>query len=164
MTATDIHSDLLKQFETRSLSADGAEALMRHISEQLHKNLSRYNWVGFYLMETSGNALTLGPYVGSFVPTVRIPLDKGLCGAAANSRATVVVNDVSKDPRYIGSDIVKSNIVAPILLHGNVVAELDIESYFTDTFGPSEQKFIEACAALVARSMAKIKLHNFCTS
>ena len=154
MTA-DVRDDLLKDFEARSLSADKSEAFMQHIAEQLHQKFSRYNWVGFYLMEPTRDALSIGPYVGSFVPTVRIPLDKGLCGADAKSRETVIVNDVSKDPRYIGSDIVKANIVAPILVGGSVAAELNIESYFADTFDSMEQRFIEACAALVARSMAK---------
>jgi L-methionine (R)-S-oxide reductase len=104
---------------------------------------------------TPPKTLVLGPYVGSFMPTLRIPLDKGLCGAAATSGRTVVVNNVAVDPRYLGSDIVKSNIVVPIFLKNQVVAELDIESYFADTFTAPEQKFIESCAALVGRYMEK---------
>jgi GAF domain-containing protein len=96
---------------------------------------------------------------------MRIPLDKGLCGAAATSGETVVVNNVGADPRYLGSDLVKSNIVVPILVtksagkknaaKNRVAAELCIESYFADTFTAAEQKFIESCAALVGRSMEK---------
>ena len=107
-------------------------------------------------MEVSpSEALVLGPYVGSFMPTLRIPLDKGLCGAAATSGETVVVNNVGADPRYLGSDLVKSNIVVPIFVKNRVVAELCIESYFADTFSAPEQKFIESCAALVSRHMEK---------
>jgi GAF domain-containing protein len=86
---------------------------------------------------------------------MRIPLDKGLCGAAATSGETVVVNNVGADPRYLGSDLVKSNIVVPMFVKNRVVAELCIESYFADTFTPPEQKFIESCAALVSRRMEK---------
>ena len=54
--------------------------------------MTRYNWVGFYFMEApSFDALVLGPHAGSFVPHVRIPLDRGLCGAAATTGETVVV-------------------------------------------------------------------------
>jgi len=145
---------LLKEFEAYGCSTNGVKSLMQYIAKRLHEGMARYNWVGFYLMESSpSKALVLGPYVGSFMPTLRIPLDKGLCGAAATSGATVVVNDVGADPRYLGSDIVKSNIVVPIFLKNQVAAELDIESYFADTFTPPEQKFIESCAALVGRCM-----------
>jgi L-methionine (R)-S-oxide reductase len=150
------HEELLEEFAVRAVSSDGVEPLMQHISQRLHEVMTRYNWVGFYLMEDSADkALVLGPYVGSFMPNLRIPLDKGLCGAAATSGKTVVVNNVAADSRYIGSDIVKSNMVVPILIKNRVVVELCIESYFADTFVTQEQKFIESCAALVGRRMEK---------
>ena len=150
------YEELLEEFEAYGRSADGVKSLMQHISQCLHEGTARYNWVGFYLMEVpTFKALMLGPHVGSFKPTLRIPLDKGLCGAAATSGETVVVNNVGADPRYLGSDLVKSNIVAPIFVKNRVVAELCIESYFADTFTASEQKFIESCAALVGRYMEK---------
>jgi GAF domain-containing protein len=155
------YDELLREFEAFGRSADGVKSLMQHISQRLHEETARYNWVGFYLMEAPTlDALVLGPYVGSFAPTQRIPLDKGLCGAAATSGKTVAVNNVAADPRYLGSDLVKSNIVVPIFLQKSgvkkrVVAELCIESYFADTFNAPEQKFIESCAALVGRYMEK---------
>lgn len=159
------YEELLEEFEAYGRSADGAKSviLMQHIAEHLHEAMTRYNWVGFYLMEApTFDALVLGPYVGSFMPTLRIPLDKGLCGAAATSGETVVVNNVAADPRYLGSDLVKSNIVVPIfavvkrdLVKKRVVAELCIESYFADTFTTPEQKFIESCAAVAGRCMEK---------
>jgi L-methionine (R)-S-oxide reductase len=150
------YEELLKEFEAYGRSADGVKSLMQRISQRLHEGMARYNWVGFYLMEVpSFKALLLGPHVGSFKPLERITLDKGLCGVAATSGKTVVVNKVAADPRYIGSDLVKSNIVAPIFAKKRVVAELCIESYFAGTFTPSEQIFIESCAALVGRYMEK---------
>jgi L-methionine (R)-S-oxide reductase len=158
------HEDLLQEFEASGRSARGVKFLMQQMAQRLHEKMTRYNWVGFYLMEAPAfDALVLGPYVGSFSPTLRIPLDKGLCGAAATSGETVVVNNVGADPRYLGSDLVKSNIVVPIFakkskvkkseVKKRVVAELCIESYFADTFDTPEQKFIESCAALVGRYM-----------
>ncbi|MGA2426093.1 MAG: GAF domain-containing protein [Terriglobales bacterium] len=160
------YEELLKEFETYGCSAYGVKSFMQYISQRLHEEMTRYNWVGFYWMEVPDfDALVLGPYVGSFSPTLRIPLDKGLCGAAATSGETVVVNNVGADPRYLGSDLVKSNIVVPIFLKENtlkervvkkrVVAELCIESYFADTFDTPEQEFIESCAGLVGRSIEK---------
>jgi len=150
------HEVLLEEFKAYGRSAGGAKSLMQNIAQRLHADMTRYNWVGFYLMEAPVfNALVLGPHAGSFQPTLRIPLDKGLCGAAATSGKTVLVNDVAADPRYLGSDLVKSNIVVPILVKGKVTAELCIESYFVDTFIPSEQSFIESCAALVGQYMER---------
>ena len=66
------------------------------------------------------------------------------------------MQDVSKDPRYLaGSSLVKSEIVVPIFVNKKLAAELDIESYFADTFNKSEQEFIEACAVVVANYLAK---------
>jgi L-methionine (R)-S-oxide reductase len=150
------NKELLQEFEIQARSAAGTEPLMQLIARRLHEEKARYNWVGFYLMEDSTpEILRLGPYVGSFVPIERIPLDKGLCGAAATQKKTVVANNVPADPRYVGSGMVKSNLVTPILVKGEVVAELDVESYFADTFLPGDQEFIESCAAVVARSMEK---------
>jgi L-methionine (R)-S-oxide reductase len=150
------HDDLLEDFENYSRTSTAAAALMQHVADRLHQEMGRYNWVGFYLMEAPDfQALVVGPYAGSFQPTPRIRLDEGLCGAAASTGKSVVVNNVANDPRYIGSDMVKSNMVTPIFAKKRVMAEICIESYFTETFSVPEQKFVESCAALVGRFMEK---------
>lgn len=153
------HKELLREFEQQVLSDVPPEALMQRITDRLHEAVSRYNWVGFYLIATDDpGILVVGPHTGSFTPNLRIPLDRGLCGAAASSGKTVVVNDVSKDPRYLaGSDLVKSEVVVPIFANKKLVGELDVESYFVGTFNPEECEFVEACAALVSRYFEKAK-------
>jgi L-methionine (R)-S-oxide reductase len=151
----DKHRELLEEFDVLARSASDVKALMQRISAHLHEEKTRYNWVGFYFMDPNRDTLVLGPYEGSFMPTLRIPLDKGLCGAAAMSKKSVIVNNVAADPRYLGSDLVKSNMVAPIMVKNQVEAELCIESYFADTFDQAERQFIESCAAIVARFMQK---------
>jgi L-methionine (R)-S-oxide reductase len=155
---TDLHKEILQELQNFSKTAPTAESLMQHISQRLHEKLTRYNWVGFYLVDPADpNVLLIGPFVGSFSPNARIPLNTGLCGAAARSGETVVVHDVSKDPRYLaGSPLVKCEIVVPILVRGKLIGEFDIESYFTSTFTPPEQEFVEACTALVVRYLAKL--------
>ena len=129
---------------------------MKTISDRLHGAMARYNWVGFYIMENSvPPVLVLGPYSGSFIPIERIPLDKGLCGAAATSKKTVVVNNVASDPRYVGGEMVKSNLVVPIVVKDKVVAEIDVESYFVNTFQKADLDFFESCAQLVGRYLAR---------
>ena len=130
---------------------------MERISQRLHEKMARYNWVGFYLVDAADpSVLVVGPYVGSFTPNARIPLDTGLCGAAATTKQTVLVADVTKDPRYLaGSSMVNSEIVVPILVGNKLAGELDIESYFANTFDKTEQEFAEACAKVVGKYLAK---------
>jgi hypothetical protein len=97
-----VHDELLQEFRSYAKNAASAQALMEHIAIHLHEKMTRYNWTGFYLVDpTDSNFLIVGPFAGSFTPNARIPLDKGLCGAAATSGKVVVVQDVSKDPRYL---------------------------------------------------------------
>lgn len=149
------HNELLKEFEGYARSAASAEVLMQQMAQRLHHEMARYNWVGFYLVDKNEpGVLVVGPYVGSFTPNGRIPFDRGLCGAAATSQKTVLVQDVTTDGRYLpGTDMVKSEIVVPIFIKNKFVAEIDIESYFANTFVRQEQEFVEACAALVGRHM-----------
>ena len=154
---TQAQQELLQEFQSFAVTAPTAESLMERISKRLHEKMTRYNWVGFYLIDPADPGyLIVGPFAGSFTPNTRFPLTTGLCGAAATSGQVVVVHDVSKDPRYLaGSSLVKSEIVVPILVNNRLAAELDIESYFADTFTPMEQHFVESCAKLVAGTLGK---------
>ena len=149
--------ELLLELQRYAASAPTSKALMEQIAKPLHENMARYNWVGFYLVDPAdAGYLIVGPYAGSFTPKARIPLSRGLCGAAASSGQVVVVQDVSKDSRYLaGSNLVKSEIVVPIYVKKKLAAELDIESYFADTFGKSDQAFVESCAKLFADYLSK---------
>jgi L-methionine (R)-S-oxide reductase len=148
--------ELLLEFRNFASVAPTADAVMKLVAQRLHESMARYNWVGFYLVDPSDPGILLvGPFVGSFTPNARIPLDTGLCGAAATSGQTIIVDDVSKDPRYLaGSSMVVSEIVVPIFVKNKLAAELDIESYFPGTFTKAEQAFVEACAAVVGKCMA----------
>src|ERR1700730_11914051 len=97
---TPTQSKLLEEFAASAATAGTVEDLMRHVVDELHEKMTRYNWVGFYLIDPAdSNYLIVGPFAGSFTPNARIPLGKGLCGAAAASGKVVVVDDVTKDPR-----------------------------------------------------------------
>ena len=153
---TPAQKEILQEFQNYAHAAASTQSLMEHICKGLHEKMTRYNWAGFYLVDPAdASCLIVGPFAGSFTPNARIPLHNGLCGAAASSGQVVVVQDVSKDPRYLaGSHLIKSEIVVPIFANKKLAAELDVESYFTDTFNKTEQEFIEACANVVARYIA----------
>jgi L-methionine (R)-S-oxide reductase len=152
-----VHEELLRELQALASTAPSVTSLMERMAHRLHEEIARYNWVGFYLMDpTDPGYLVVGPFVGSFTGNRRISLTVGLCGLAATSRRTVVVQDVSSDPRYLsGSSLVKSEIVVPIQVKDQLAAELDIESYFADTFTKPDQDFVEACARLVEAYIAK---------
>src|SRR5271157_3764829 len=154
---TSVHRELFKEFQDFARSAPTVNALMERMAQRLHEKMTRYNWAGFYLVDPADSGyLIVGPFAGSFTPNARIPLNTGLCGAAASGGQVVVVQDVSTDPRYLaGSSMVKSEIVVPIYVNKKLAAELDIESYFGDTFTKSEQEFVEACAKVTADYLAR---------
>src|SRR5439155_4048956 len=99
-------------------------------------------------MDGRPDMLVLGPFVGSMTPHTRIALNQGICGAAASSGKTIVVDDVKSDPRYLAcSAETKSEIVAPLFVRGKVAGELDIDSHFPAAFGLEDVQLVEHCAA-----------------
>jgi L-methionine (R)-S-oxide reductase len=153
------HKELLKDFGYVAQSARTLDALMDNIVQRLHDTMTRYNWVGFYLVDKARpGSLNLGPHVGSFEPHESVSLDKGLCGEAAATKKTVAVNNAAADPRYKSSStLVKSEMVVPIFTRGALYGVIDINSYFADTFNFDEQKFVEACADLVSGYLEKLR-------
>ena len=155
-----IRTELLSKIEALAENASSSSELMQGIVDVLHEDLLKYNWVGFYMIDNSGPEpmLELGPFIGAMTPHTRIPLHQGICGAAASSGKTVVVDDVRNDPRYLACSIeTKSEIVVPIFVHGTVVGELDIDSHFGAAFGTDDRKLVEACAAVVGNFLERRK-------
>jgi L-methionine (R)-S-oxide reductase len=131
---------------------------MQKMVKLLHERMLKYNWVGFYMLEPGAQPpmLLLDAFEGAMTPHTRIPLNQGICGAAASSGQTVIVNDVSKDPRYLACSLeTKSEIVVPVFAHGKVVGELDIDSHFPAAFTPEDQDIIQYCAMLVGKKLEK---------
>jgi putative methionine-R-sulfoxide reductase with GAF domain len=154
MIAMTRHEEVLRDIEGLASSTANLETLMQRIADRVHATMLRYNGVSFRVVDQAEpGILVLGPYSGSFTPQPRLPIGQGLGGAAAAEGKTIVVNNVVKDTRYVqGSSMVKSEIVVPIFARGKLVAELDIQSYFTDTFeDPVDREFVESCAAVVAK-------------
>ena len=153
---TILQKELIDELAAYAQTASSSQSLMNEMAKRLHEKMTRYNWVGFYLVDPADSSyLIVGPFAGSFTPNARFQVNIGLCGAAATSGKVVVVPDVSKDPRYLaGSSLVKSEIVVPIFAKKKLAAELDIESYFADTFTSAEQGFVEACARVLAGYLA----------
>jgi L-methionine (R)-S-oxide reductase len=151
-------TDLISELNALAASATSAEALMKGIVAILHGKLTRYNWVGFYMLEKEADhdMLVLGPFQGTMTPHTRIPLNQGICGAAASRGKTIVVDDVAADARYLACSLeTKSEIVVPVFLHGKVTGELDIDSHFLAAFGPDDRKLCEHAAALLGKFLER---------
>ena len=137
-------------------SSRTAQELMESMVKLLHDKMLKYNWVGFYMLEPGAKppVLVLGAFEGAMTPHTRIPLNQGICGAAASSGQTVVVDDVAKDSRYLACSLeTKSEIVVPVFAHGDVVGELDIDSHFPAAFTSEHQDLVQHCAKLVGRKL-----------
>jgi L-methionine (R)-S-oxide reductase len=137
-------------------AAKTADQLMEGITLLLHEKMLKYNWAGFYMLEAGASppVLVLGHYQGAMTPHTRIHLHQGICGAAASSGKTVVVDDVKSDPRYLACSLeTKSEIVVPIFVGGKVAGELDIDSHFLAAFTFEDRELIEYCAQLVGKRL-----------
>ena len=136
--------------------SNSPEQLMTELVRFLHAEVPTYNWVGFYLLDESVQppVLALGPYEGAPTPHTRIPLEKGICGAAVSTGRTIVVDDVNSDPRYLACSLeTKSEIVAPIYWNQKVIGELDVDSHSAAAFSSSDRRLVERCAAIVGEYM-----------
>ena len=137
------HDELFIKIE-RAIERDPARALEEAV-QLLAAEIPIYTWVGIYLLE--GDELVLGPYVGKPSPHTRIPLNRGICGAAASQKATIIVDDVNADPRYLACSIeTKSEIVVPIMRDGRVFGEIDIDSDRPAAFGAEDRVMLEGVA------------------
>ena len=149
--------DVQAEMTQLALQAKSAQDLMTRMVELLNERMLKYNWVGFYMLEAGQPPmLVLGSFQGAMTPHTRIALHQGICGAAASTGNSVVVDDVNLDPRYLVCSLeTKSEIVAPVFAHGKVVGELDIDSHFPAAFKDEDRILVEYCASLVGASLEK---------
>lgn len=125
-------------------SKNNKESKLLSICELLNKNISHYNWVGFYFANHENKTLHLGPYVGAETDHTIIPFGKGICGQVAESNKNFVVPDVKAQDNYIACSItVKSEIVVPLFVNGLNIGQIDIDSHEIDPFTEEDERFLE---------------------
>jgi L-methionine (R)-S-oxide reductase len=145
------------EIEAFAPHAAGLAALEEFVVERI-AGLEHYDWVGFYMLDPDDpEMLVLGPFKGAPTEHVRIPVSRGICGAAVAQGATIVVDDVAADPRYLACSIeTRSEIVVPIRAHGCIVGEIDIDSHAPAAFGAEDRAFVERCAEIVGKYLEGI--------
>lgn len=122
------------------------------ICELLNREVDVFDWTGFYLAsEDEERMLELGPFVGEPTDHTRIPFGTGICGQAAETLDTFVVQDVSKADNYLACSVdVKSEIVVPILKGEKFIGELDIDSHTKNAITPKLRELCEDICKKIA--------------
>lgn len=148
--AVDTYRGALEAVDRIVSRESEADDVLRKTVEALQDHVEHYSWVGIYLVE--GDDLVLGPWKGpQATEHVRIPVGQGICGAAAASGVTEIVDDVNADDRYLACFAsTRSEIVVPIAYEGRVVGEIDIDSDVPAAFGPEDRTFLERVALLIS--------------
>jgi L-methionine (R)-S-oxide reductase len=142
----EIYASLLPQL--RALVEDEPDLIanLANVAAALYQALGCH-WVGFYRMVAG--ELVLGPFQGP-VACTRISLDRGVCGAAARERRTLVVPDVEQFPGHIAcSALSRSEIVAPLVVDEQVALVLDVDSVRPGDFGATDERYLGEVVALI---------------
>lgn len=144
----DLYRDLLSALDALTADEPDAIANMANASALIWQYLPDLNWAGFYRL--IGDELVLGPFQGK-AACIRIALGKGVCGTAATTRTTQLVEDVHAFPGHIACDAAsRSELVVPIVRDGVLVGVLDLDSPEPARFDAEDAAGCEALAALLA--------------
>jgi len=150
MTDRLSHGDILTRLREVARQANAKDKLPFETVQLLKDNCAHYNWVGIYSV-VSADELVLGPFLGEPSPHTRIKIGSGICGAAAQQRDTIIVDDVNSDPRYLACSLdTKSEIVAPIFKGDKVVGEIDVDSDALAAFTEEDRRFLERVCEILA--------------
>jgi L-methionine (R)-S-oxide reductase len=152
MTYAERFPDLLGRVRATLAAEDERDVKLERICALLHAEVPHYNWVGFYLVDPDADReLVLGPYVGAPTEHTRIAFGKGICGQAADTEKTFIIQDVAQETNYLScSPDVRAEIVVPVMQDGIVLGELDIDSHALAPFSREDRSFLEAICAEVA--------------
>ena len=144
--------------QTKALINDETDPIanMANISALLFDALEQVNWLGFY--RVIEEQLVLGPFQGK-VACIRIPLGKGVCGEAAQTKKTQRINDVHQFEGHIACDATtNAEIVIPVQLNGDIIAVLDIDSTVFERFDQDDQDGLEAIVNAFEQNLASGQL------
>lgn len=146
------YRDLTEQ--ARHLLADERDRIANaaNFSALLYHSLADVNWAGFYFFD--GTELVVGPFQGK-PACVRIALNRGVCGAAARTRTTQLVEDVHAFPGHIACDAdSRSEVVVPLVRNNELLGVLDIDSPLPARFDADDQAGMEGLAAIFLEALA----------
>lgn len=149
---TELYRDLTAALDALTIDETDPIANMANMAALLWEYLPDLNWAGFYRLV--GGELVLGPFQGK-VACIRIPVGKGVCGAAAQTLETQRVADVHAFPGHIACDAAsRSELVVPIVDQGRLIGVLDLDSPVPSRFDAGDAAGCEALVRLIAPRLA----------
>jgi L-methionine (R)-S-oxide reductase len=153
-TQTETFAKARQQFEQLFSRTDDLQELYDGVCEILNTTIPTHAWVGIYLVE--GPDLVLAAWRGpAATEHVRIPIGYGLCGYAAEHGESIVVDDVSKDDRYLQCfSNTKSEVVVPIMHEGEVLGEIDVDGDEIGAVGGDERVLLEVVSDRLGERIA----------
>jgi L-methionine (R)-S-oxide reductase len=150
--STDVqtkYEQLAGQLDALLTGEKNRYANLSNASALLNQFFDRINWVGFYLMVAE--ELVLGPFQG-LPACIRIPLGRGVCGTAAKTQQSIIVDDVNTFPGHIACDAAsQSEIVVPLVKDGNLIGVLDIDSPELNRFTEDDRIGLESIAHILIK-------------
>jgi len=153
LDATERYRQLCNAADALTSTESDTIANMANIAALIWEFVPRLNWAGFYRVLENDNGegeLVLGPFVGR-PACIRIPMGAGVCGTAAKTGETQLVEDVHAFPGHIACDSASlSEVVVPVVRNGQVVAVIDLDSPEPARFKPEDAAGIEQLARLLA--------------
>lgn len=144
--------ELKKRLSVILESPQDTNVKLLKVCQLLDREISYYNWTGFYFKNGDKDELALGPYVGAVTDHVIIPFGKGICGQVAVSGETFVVPDVHAQDNYLSCSIdTKAEIVVPIFKDGENIGQIDIDSHSIDPFTKEDEELLKWLCEEVAK-------------
>ncbi len=154
LSATDLWTARAKELDALISVEEPAVTALANAAAFIWASLDNINWAGFYFFD--GEKLVLGPFMGKPACTV-IPLNKGVCGAAATKRETIVVDDVHEFPGHIACDgASESEIVVPLIADGRLLGVLDIDAPIKSRFDADTAAGVQQLASVVSTKLSQI--------
>jgi len=130
--------------------------ILESVVELLDGFSENFNWTGFYMLREG--VLEVGPYIGPKTEHTRIALGQGICGAAAEKKQTIVVDDVTADARFLACSLTtRSEIVVPLMDGERCLGQIDIDSDRSNNFTAEDRKMLEEVAAVVVKRLNHIQ-------
>lgn len=145
-----MYEEILEEIKQSLLENEEVALGLIRVCNLIEIKLDRYNWVGFYFMNHQTKKLHLGPYIGAPTDHTVIEFGKGICGQVAESGQSFVVDDVNAQSNYIACSIdVKSEIVVPMYLGDQLIAQIDIDSNTISAFDHRDDLFLKEVNKLI---------------
>lgn len=160
VTKLDSYSAVVVRIRSLLEGEEDVIARMATIACELHHSLPHFHWTGFYRVWKPG-VLKIGPYQGGH-GCLEISFDRGVCGACASRKETIIVDDVDAFPGHIAcSSSTRSEIVVPVLdPSGELMAILDVDSDDPAAFDPVDADWLERIAGMVAPEGGELSINT----